>query len=255
MQKEIREAFHHVHAAEGLKDNTYDYVKNHMQKAESCVSRQGKKWKPKSFMLAGCASFFLVISVICYYYLPVCAVSVDGGDRDSFELSVNRMERVISVKAYDRGEVDKEKQLRHLDCREAVQRILETEKENSDKQYETETVITVVGKSQKKNKELLETLCVGNFEKQRVRYKKGSMKQAQEAHELGLSFGKYQAYLELLQIDETIEVEEIQHLSVGEIYKKVEELSSDLKRTEKKQEKQIPEIQKKKQKKNGKNLK
>ena len=81
------------------------------------------------------------------------------------------------------------------------------------------------------------------------------MKQAQEAHELGLSSGKYQAYLELLQIDETIEVEEIQHLSVGEIYKKVEELSSDLKRTEKKQEKQIPEIQKKKQKKNGKNLK
>lgn len=251
MQKEIKEAFHHVHAAEALKDKTYDFVKDRMKKEERWVSGQEKRWGTKRFMLAGCASFFLVISALCYYYLPVCAVSIDGGDRSSVELSVNRLERVISVRSYDGEDQKKEKQLRHLDCRKAVEIVLEGKKDNDGKQDGMETVVTVIGKDQKKNEELLENLCTGNSQKQRVTYKEGNAEQVQEARALGLSYGKYQAYLELLKVDETIEVEEIQDLSAGEIYKKAEELSSDLSEREEKQEKQSPGQQEKKQKRNG----
>ena len=230
MQKEIKEAFHHVHAAEALKDKTYDFVKDSMKKEERRVSGQEKRWGTKRFMLAGCASFFLAISALCYYYLPVCAVSIDGGDCSSVELSVNRLERVISVRSYD-GEDQKKKK--------------------HGKQDGMETVVTVIGKDQKKNEELLENLCTGNSQKQRVTYKEGNAEQVQEARALGLSYGKYQAYLELLKVDGTIEVEEIQDLSAGEIYKKAEELSSDLSEREEKQEKQSPGRQEKKQKRNG----
>ena len=220
MQKEIKEAFHHVHAADELKDRTYDFVRNNMKKEDKEVSGQGKRWRAKSFMLAGCASFFLVISALCYYYLPVCAVSIDGGDCSSLELSVNRMERVISVKFYGGEEREKEKQLRHLDCRKAVEIVLEGKKDNDGKQEGTETVVTVIGKNQKKSEELLKNLCTGNSKGQRVTYKEGNAEQVQEARALGLSYGKYQAYLELLKVDETIEVEEIQHLSAGRSIKK-----------------------------------
>lgn len=251
MQKEIKEGFHHVHATDALKDKTYDFVRDRMKEEDRRISRQEKKWRAKSFMLAGCVSFFLVISALCYYYLPVCAVSIDGGDGSSLELSVNRMEIVISVRSYGGEDQDKEKQLRYLNCRKAVEIVLKGKKDNDGKQDGTETVVTVIGRDQKKSEELLENLCTGNSKKQRVTYKEGNAEQVQEARALGLSYGKYRAYLELRKVDETIEVEEIQHLSAGEIYKKAEELSSNLREREEKQEKQSPGQQEKKQKRSG----
>ena len=51
--------------------------------------------------------------------------------------------------------------------------------------------------------------------------------EVQAAHETGLSYGKYRAYLELQELDPTVTVEQIQTMTMREIRERIWELSGD----------------------------
>ena len=51
------------------------------------------------------------------------------------------------------------------------------------------------------------------------------LQELEDAHQAGLSYGKYQAFLELRELDPTVTVEEVQGMTMGEIRDRIAELS------------------------------
>ena len=52
--------------------------------------------------------------------------------------------------------------------------------------------------------------------------------EVEKAHESGLSYGKYKAFLELQKLDPTITVEEIQSMTMREIRERISQLSGNV---------------------------
>lgn len=87
--------------------------------------------------------------------------------------------------------------------------------------------VTVAGETETQHDEILENMesCVSDHEN--VSCHSGSVEEMHEAHDSGLSFGKYRALLELQELDPSITADDIRDLSMKEIYDMIEEYSNN----------------------------
>lgn len=215
----IKKAFDSVKADDVLKTSTVNFLRDEIEKRQP---------KPRFRMLyKACAvtvALILTIGGISLFSAlttPVSYISVDINP--SFELSLNCFDRVIAVTAYND---DGEQIVQNLDINgdsytEAIDEILADE---SFSDYLSEDSLLTVTVISDKEETILEG--IKNCPKMQNQNSEclGTNKETKEvADRNGLSFGKYNAYSELLQYDPSVTVDDCKNMTMRQIRDRINE--------------------------------
>lgn len=87
--------------------------------------------------------------------------------------------------------------------------------------------LTVAGESETQNQEVLQDMEASVSGYSNVHCHSGNIEEVHEAHSCGMSFGKYQAFQILQELDPSVTSEDVQDLSMCEIWNRIRQLSGD----------------------------
>lgn len=214
MNDKLKEIFSRVQAEEELKISTKAFVEN---KTHGYTT--AKTQNSGYIALAAACACVLIFLFGGYwlYFTPTAEIGVDINP--SIELSVNRFDRVVSAKGYNE---DGQELLKTLDIKfksytAAIEDIMNDDKIKTLMSDNEIMTITVAGSDEARSSELLSKVEDCASQKRNTYCYSVSSKQADEAHDVGLSCGKYRAYLQAKLIDPSITPEKIQGMTMREI--------------------------------------
>lgn len=222
MNDRFKNAFDKIQAEEQLKDRTrafiYKKTKGYTRGKTAAYLR----------LIPAAACFLLIILGGCLlYFIPTVEISIDVNP--SIELGVNRFDKIISVSSYnsDGQELAASLDIKYLDCAEAVNRILTNENVSELLSNDEVMTICVVGSDDKQSDRVLSEIesCTAGEANTYCYY--ANSDEVSEAHNIGLSYGKYRAYLELRSLDPTITVQKVQDMTMRQIRELIDSLSDD----------------------------
>ncbi len=215
----IRQAFESIEAGEKLKASTESFLREARRKEERKQRRSVLTHLLRRVPQLACAALVLALGIGGYVMLlvPVSYVSIDVNP--SIELELNRMDRVISAKAYNE---DGEKVLEGLSLEwkhytDAVDLVVESDRMQPYLEGDAALTFTVAS-GRRQREELLTGIrnCHGCTEHGGTGVGT-DVDMVEEAHESGLSLGKYAAYNILRQYDDTITVADCHNMTMAEI--------------------------------------
>ena len=221
MKDTLREMFGQVQAEEALKDKTRMFLAR---------KTKGYTIRPIHYQrlitVAACI-VFLCFGGSWFYFTPTAQISIDINP--SLELGINRFDKVISVNGYnDEGEAwGNSLHLKFLNYTDALEEIRNDENTVSLLSADEVMTITVVGPESTQSSRILSgvTACMSG-QKNTYCYAASSQEVAQ-AHEMGLSYGKYRAFLQLQRLDPNMTPENVQGMTMREIRDLIDSLSAD----------------------------
>ena len=235
MNNHLTSAFDQIHAEPELKQNTLDFLSEKVYRSgkDSLAEKDSgtKKRRPAVFVriaaAAACLLLFLCGGGSYLYFTPTAYISIDINP--SLELGVNRFDRVISVEGYndDGTALAASLDIRFLDYQDAIEQLLADETVESYLSGDAVMSLTVAGESESQSSTILENVesCVSDHEN--VHCHSGDVTEIHDAHESGMSFGKYRAFLRLRELDPAITADDVRDLSMREILDLIEEYSGD----------------------------
>ncbi len=216
MNDRLREAFDSIHAEEGLKAQTKEFI---VHKAKEHRERpQRRAAYPQ--MAAVIACFMLLLACFGGYRLYFVRTSVISIDiNPSIELNINRFGRVISWEGYnDEGlELAKDLNIRFMDYLSAIEEILKTESITAYLDKDEELSISVVGRNEQESREMFANVENSTSGHHNVGCYMGHHEDVNAAHAAGLSVGKYRAFLEVQKINPDITIEDISGMTMRQI--------------------------------------
>lgn len=205
-EHKIFEAFDEIKADQALKQKTRNAVY-----AETAHRRF-----PLRAVLTACVMLIAAVIGIFSYTLPVYAISMD--DSSSVELHVNIYDRVVSVDWYDSQAASgvNSSTLTNMNYQDAVAEIL------SEQTADQNIIITVAGQSQSGCQKMINAMqnCASQCMR-RATYRTADSSTLADAHQCGLSMGKYNAYLKLKALDPSITIEQVKEMTMQEIHQKI----------------------------------
>ncbi len=220
----IHNALSGIHAEEDLKLKTKEVLFEKIARSESSKTR---KFSAARFAIAAVCLAILVVAGGGYrlYSVPVYAISIDVNP--SLELGVNRFDRVVRVTGYndDGNELARNIDVKNMNYTDAINALLSSETLEEYSQNGADVVVAVSGGSEQKNSEMVTAVEGCHHGNMRLYCYGSDSEMVEEAHENGLSLGKYRAYLELKQYDPDITVEDIRDMPMYEIRNMIRELS------------------------------
>lgn len=216
MTNRIHNAFDCIKADERLKQSTKQYIlAEHKKKTQ--IFRKPAFRRTAAAVCMICA---LALGINGYLWVrkPVSYISIDVNP--SIELALNRFNRVISAEAYNEEaeEILKGLSLKWKEYTEAMAQIVDGTEMNVYLTDGSELVFTVAADGGR-NEELksgIENYC-GNTGRKCHSYS-ADTEIVDEAHGNGLSLGKYYAYLQLYQYDDTVTVDDCKGMSASHIH-------------------------------------
>ena len=223
MKNRISEAFDKIHSDEALKESTKAYV---AQKTEE-YERQGKGAVRPALRspIRRFAPALLCLLIILgiggggswLYFVPTATISIDINP--SLELGVNRFDKIVSVDGYnsDGKELADSCDVMYMNYNEAVKQILSNQTIVSLLSDNGELEIVVAGASEKQCARMLSDMESCTAEHENAHCYSVEKGEADCAHEMGLSYGRYQAYLKLKEQIPDIMPEDVQNMSMKEI--------------------------------------
>ena len=219
MDERVKEAFGQLRAEECLKEGTRAYLRQ---------VRAGRRAAGGRRMAAAAACMVLVLAgLVGYrvYFTPTSAISIDINP--SVELGINRFDKVVSVQSYNQAgqalvdSID----LRFLDYREALEQVLSSQSVAERLDQGQLLSITVIGEDGAQCSRILAGAQACAAGRENVCCGQGDAQLLEEAHHAGLSFGKYQAYLELQALDPDVTAEEAAGMTMRQIRDRIAALS------------------------------
>lgn len=252
MKDKVKKAFDCVCADEQLKANTKAFLAQKMnayatsrngemkagsEPAVGSGSAMGSKPVARKIpALQGRLSVFAAAAacVLCLlvcggwiFLAPTAQISIDINP--SMELGVNRFDRIVSVRGCN---ADGEKLAQALDIwfadyTEAVHQITENADVAALLSEDAVLEITVVGKNDGQCERVLSGVESCTHGQQNVYCHSAHEEELHGAHEHGLSYGKYRAYLELKELGADITPEEVQEMTMREIRELMDSLSGE----------------------------
>lgn len=212
----IQESMEQLQASQELKKSTLQYLE------QKRAQKNRFSWQPAFGLLAAAACLFLVLGMGGYsvYRRPVSYISIDVNP--SIELGINRFDRVVSAQAYN---ADGQDILEHVTIKntpylEALETLLQDENCGRYLSRESCPVFTIVSKeSDVIAQEISADELLQQYKTQTYTSDTACMR---EAHQHEMSFGKYRAYLELLEYDENVSVEDCHGMTIGEIQNRID---------------------------------
>ena len=224
MDDKIKAAFDTVRASEELKSSTKEFI---AKKSRGYAVRKALNYRRIiSAAAAVCMALALFVGA-GFYFTPTTRISFDINP--SFELEINRFDKVISVNALND---DGKKLVETLDIKfmgydEALCRILDNKSiETMLNQNEVMTITVIETNSSHSTKILSNVKACANGHSN-IYCQSASTKEATAAYSLGLSCGKYRAFLELQALNSDITPEEIQGMTMREIRELITSLTSE----------------------------
>ena len=222
MRDHLKCAFHKVHAEKQLKDNT----KAFLYEKTNGYTRVKPAYRRRLIPVVAC--FLLFISGGYWlYFTPTVAISIDINP--SIELGVNRFDKIVSIYAYNSdGQILADSlDIKYRDYTDAINQILTSESISDLLSDDEIMTIGVIGSEDERSATVLAEIesCV-NGEPNAYCYYANS-REVEKAHELGLSYGKYRAYLELQSLNPEITAEDVQNMTMREIRDLIGALSDD----------------------------
>lgn len=220
MNDRLKSALDQVQAEEELKQKTKEYV---FRKTNGY--KRAKKAGFRAFLPAAACMLLLFLGGYWLYFTPTAEIGMDINP--SIELAVNRFDRVISVEGWndDGNELASSLNVRNLGYSEAVNQVLENEKVATLLSDDGVLTVTVVGDDKDQTKKILSDVRACTAGERNAYCYLAKPEEVEEAHELGLSYGKYRAFLELQELDPSVTAEEIRDMSMREIRDLIQSLT------------------------------
>lgn len=219
MHEELRAALDSVHAEPALKAAAKAAVARE-------VRRRQRPVRPLRLALAtaACAAA-VVLGGRWLYFTPTAHISIDINP--SLELGINRLDRVISVQGWndDGTALAETLDLENLTYTDAVETILSTDTIETLLAQDAVVEIGVIGEDDTHCEELLAGVQACTDDRQNAHCYRADTHEVEEAHDCGLSYGKYRAYQELAALDPTVTPEEVQGMTMREIRDRIAALS------------------------------
>lgn len=224
MTNRIHDAFDQIHASSELKSSVMHAMQLERERRMVSVITRRKA------LLVLCSIFVLVIGALGYDMVqtPVSYVSIDVNP--SIELALNRLDRVVSATAYneDGNVLLKDISVNGKPYKAAIDLIVESKPMQPYLSGNAVLSFTIASASQEKEAALLKGIesCAGckNHGGESYRADIGAV---DEAHQKGLSLGKYAAYLTLVQYDDTVTTQDCQSMSMSEIHDRIQAHQND----------------------------
>ena len=222
-KEKLKAAFDQVRAEEELKERTKEYL------SEKVYARKKKRTSPlRNFAAAAACALLVFLAGGSYlYFTPTAYISVDVNP--SLELGINRFDRIVSVTGYneDGKALADSLDLKYMDYSDALEALLADQDMEVYLSDNADVVLTVAGKSENQSSQILETVesCASSHEN--VHCHSGDTEEIHHAHNAGLSFGKYQAYLTLKELDPSVTLEEIQDMTMSQIRELIQAYSQE----------------------------
>lgn len=210
------EAFGKVRAEEKLKKDIVEFASQNTWRRNIFMYRQ--------FMPAVAACLLMLIiggSGYLAFFTSISTISIDVNP--SFELGINRFDRVVSTEAYNEGgsRVLADTNVRFMDYRDAIDLILADESMAQYVESDQYIAVTVFGKQEEKSNIMLANLASCTASYVNVHCSAGNYSEVAEAHMTGMSCGKYNAYLELKSLVPEITVDEVERLTMLQIQDRI----------------------------------
>lgn len=221
MHDQLKQALDQIHAEEELKRRTEAYVLARTREIQRKRSYSMRRWG----MVAACFAVVLVgVGGYQVYFTPTSAISIDVNP--SMEMEINRFDRVIAVQTYGKDVPWQEMpKLEYLDYASAVEQLLAWDAMEPYLDGDDMLSISVIGDNEQQQNEMLSRIETCTQGHNNVTCHAGNAELVSDAHEAGLSFGKYQVFLELQALDPSITVEEVQDMTMRQLRERLAALT------------------------------
>ena len=223
MNDALKEALGQVRAEQSLKEDTLAYL--YQQTNGYQHSRHSASYFRPVLSLAACLLVVACLGLWRVWFTPVSVISIDINP--SLELELNRFDRVISVEGYneDGQALAESLSVQFLSYQQALEEILNSETVADCLARQELLSIAVVDDDAQRQQALLAGVqaCTSGHGQAHCYAADGSA--LEEAHHAGLSYGKYQAYLELSALDPEITLQQVQEMTMREIRERIAALS------------------------------
>ena len=223
MDNRIKDAFDGVHAEAELKESTMAYLRAKTEKPARRTYSRGL-----AAALACLAIALLGLGGRSVYMTPTSAISVDVNP--SIELLVNRFDRIVSVEGRndDGVALAAAVELQNLSYTEGLDVLLKSDALAPYLQNDGLVSITVIGDTEEKSAQMQGRITSCGFASTpTVECQCGNPEDVAAAHDAGLSFGKYRAYMELQALDPELSVDDVHSMTMRQIKDMTEALCDD----------------------------
>ena len=219
MNEKIRKAFDSVKAEEELKEKTLSRI------AEARKRRPGFRAARLIPVLACLA--LVILAGGWAWFSPSATISVDINP--SLELWINRFDKVVQVVGWndDGRELAAALDIKYMDYDRALEQIMDSEKVSSLLSGDGVMTLAVVGDNEAQCGRLLSGLRSCTAGQGNAYCYSASEEELEEAHSLGLSYGKYKAYLELMELGFDISPQEANDMSMRDLRDIADSLSGE----------------------------
>lgn len=220
MNERIKSAFDNIRAEEELKEKTSRYVAARIEKR-----RPGFMAVRLAPMLA-CLALVILVGGWAWFS-PSATISVDINP--SLELGVNRFDKVVQVVGWneDGRELASSLDLKYMDYDKALEQIMGSEEISSLLSGDGVMTVAVVGDNEAQCGRLLSGVRSCTAGQGNAYCYSASEEELEEAQTVGLSYGKYRAYLELTQAGGQLSPDQVRDMSMREIRDMIESLSGE----------------------------
>ena len=212
-KEKLKASLDQIHAEESLKTSTKKYL------FEKVYFKEKKRSSPlRKFAAAAVCSLAVFIGGGSWlFFTPTAFISVDVNP--SLELGINRFDRIVSVTGYneDGRALARDLHIKYMDYTDALETLMEDQNMEVYLADNADVVLTVAGDNAAKSSEILDNVESCMSEHQNVYCHSGNSEEVHHAHDAGLSFGKYQAWQVLQDLDPDITLEEVQDMTMSEI--------------------------------------
>ncbi len=216
MTDKIHNAFDNIKADDQLKESTKQFL---LSKRKNKTILANYILFQKKFAIA-CLILVFVTGIKGYLWIqsPVSYISIDVNP--SIELALNCFDKVISVTAYNSEgeEILKSLSLKGKLYTTAIDEIVESQIMDTYITDESELIFTIAADKAKESSisTKVKRCCEHSGHNSQSISTDTSI--VIQAHNHGLSLGKYYAYLQLIQYDNTVTIDDCRNMSMSELH-------------------------------------
>ncbi len=225
MDNKIKDAFLEIYADEQQKEKTKNFIRENIYK--KMYEKQHTFRRKYVYSFAVCFILCIMFGGYHLYFTPTTVISIDVNP--SVELDINRYNKVIGINGYneDGMEFIKTLDVMYMNYNKAIDEIMMSETIKNCLSNNEILSVAVVKTDDDQGESILQYVKNCTQGQQNIHCYGVTSEEMYCAHSLGLSCGKYKAYLELQTLNPEITPEEIGQMTMREIKDMIDEHHSE----------------------------